>query len=137
MTSEKQAPSPISMAAEIGEAIKAEKAAGRCGAKTPLKDSLGKVIAEYNKLTTIKRHRIESNRRALIYNLPLGTWLTKRIPQTNISLKNHDWVLIFANLRLRSPTEVMTLLHSHYDAYKSEVSGLGVEKWVPNHVTFI
>ena len=58
VTSEKQAPSPIQMAAEIAEAIKAEKLAGRCGARSPLKDNLNKVIAEYNKLTTVKRHRI-------------------------------------------------------------------------------
>ena len=59
------------MAAEIAEAIKAEKVAGRCGARSPLKDNLSKVIAEYNKMTTIKRHRIESSRRALIYNMCL------------------------------------------------------------------
>lgn len=73
MTSERQAPSPIQMAAEIAEAIKAEKLAGRCGARSPLKDNLNKVIAEYNKLTTVKRHRIESSRRALIYNMCLAS----------------------------------------------------------------
>lgn len=72
VTAEKQSPNPISMAADIREAIRAEKQSGRAAAKTPLKDLLGKVVAEYNRLCTNKKHRIESQRRSLVYNLFLG-----------------------------------------------------------------
>lgn len=73
VTAEKQTPSPISIAADIWEAICAEKRSGRCGAKTPLKDLLSKTVAEYNRMCANKKHRIESQRRSLIYNLSLGT----------------------------------------------------------------
>ena len=35
----------------------------------PLKDALNRVIADYNKLVTLKRHRVDSARRAMCYNL--------------------------------------------------------------------
>ena len=70
VTSEKLAPSPITMCADINQAIAVERRNG--GGKLPLKDALAKVIAQYNKMVTIKRHRIESGRRALIYNLCPG-----------------------------------------------------------------
>ena len=70
VTSEKLTPSPITICADIKQAIGVERRSG--AAKLPLKDVLGKVIAQYNRMVTIKRHRIESARRALIYNLFLG-----------------------------------------------------------------
>ena len=70
MTSEKLTPSPITICADIKQAITVERRNG--GAKLPLKDVLAKTIAQYNRMVTIKRHRIESARRALIYNLRLG-----------------------------------------------------------------
>lgn len=42
------------------------------GGKAPLKDLLSKVIAQFNKMVTLKRHRVDSQRRALIYNLFLA-----------------------------------------------------------------
>jgi len=70
VTAEKLTPSPITICADIKQAIALERRNG--GAKLPLKDVLAKVIAQYNRMVTIKRHRIESGRRALIYNLCLG-----------------------------------------------------------------
>ena len=60
------------MAADLREAIAAERGSGKCGVKTPLKDVLNSVIASYNRLCTNKKHRIESNKRALAYNMFLG-----------------------------------------------------------------
>lgn len=57
----------------MSSAVEAERGiARRTGAKTALKDVLARCIAEYNKMTTLKRHRIDSSKRALIYNLLLG-----------------------------------------------------------------
>ena len=80
-TSEKQTPSPISMAADIREAIEAQRKSGRMGQKTPLKDCLTATVALYTKLCTNKRHRIESNRRSLVYNMFLDK-LSADLPMT-------------------------------------------------------
>ena len=72
------------MAAEIGEAIKAEKAAGRCGPKTPLKDSYSRVQQADNGQAS--PYRVKPTPA----HIQPATWLTKRIvlvPQTNISQK--------------------------------------------------
>ncbi|CAL1154103.1 unnamed protein product [Cladocopium goreaui] len=68
VTAEKQVPSPINIMADIKETIAVEKRLNRQG-RGALKDILGKVIAEYNKFCSNKRHRIDSTRRSLIYNL--------------------------------------------------------------------
>ena len=73
MTSEKSTPSPICLVGDMSSAVAAERGlARRPGAKTALKDVLSRCIAEYNKMTTLKRHRIDSSKRALIYNLLLA-----------------------------------------------------------------
>lgn len=69
VTAEKQAPSPISIMADIKEAIAVEKRVMRSGSRFALKDVLAKVVAEYNKLCTMRKHKIDSHRRSLIYNL--------------------------------------------------------------------
>ena len=71
MTSEKVAPSPVQIVADIRQAIELEKRQLRNG-RLALKDALGRVIAEYNKMITAKKHRIDAIKRALIYNMPLG-----------------------------------------------------------------
>ena len=55
--------------ADIKEAISVERRSSQNGQRMALKDLLAKVVAEYNRLCTVKRHRIDSQRRALIYNL--------------------------------------------------------------------
>ena len=64
------APSPISMFADISMAISVEKRMGK--QKMALKDLLNRVVAEYNKGATIKRHRIDGPRKSLLYNMLLG-----------------------------------------------------------------
>ncbi|CAJ1451503.1 unnamed protein product [Effrenium voratum] len=71
VTSEKVAPSPVQIVADIRQAIELEKRQLRNG-RLALKDALGRVIAEYNKMITAKKHRIDAIKRALIYNMPLG-----------------------------------------------------------------
>ena len=40
--------------------------------KMALKDLLNRVVAEYNRSTTIKKHRIDGARKNLLYNMLLG-----------------------------------------------------------------
>lgn len=72
MTSEKVSPSPITIVADIASAIEIEKRMNR-GTKLPLRDALARVSADYNKMVTAKRHRIDSNKKALVYNLRLDS----------------------------------------------------------------
>ena len=71
MSAEKQHPSPISVMADIKEAVEVEKRISS-SSRLALKDVLGKVVAEYNRLCTLKRHKVDSHRRALIYDLLLA-----------------------------------------------------------------
>ncbi|CAK9097187.1 unnamed protein product [Durusdinium trenchii] len=73
VTSEKLTPSPITIAADINAAIAVERRASRSSSKAALKDLLSRCVADYNKMTTVKKHRIDSSRRSLIYNLLLDS----------------------------------------------------------------
>ena len=70
LTSEKQAPSPLVLAAEMASAIEIEQRSGK--KKLPLRDALNAAVAAYNKNITVTRHRITTTRKNLINNLPLG-----------------------------------------------------------------
>ncbi|CAL1153018.1 unnamed protein product [Cladocopium goreaui] len=104
LTSEKQAPSPISMFADIQAAIQMEQRITK--SKASMRDLLNKTCASYNKMTSIKKHRIDGARKSLLYNL------------------------------LRSPKDFLDLVHRHYDSYPHQQSGLPLEIlaqefWVP------
>jgi len=75
VTAEKQTPSAIDFLANIRSAIDMERriatAKGGTGSSRALKDVLGKVVSDYNKLVTVKKHRIDSGKRALCYNMLL------------------------------------------------------------------
>ena len=73
MTSEKQAPSALDLLGAIGTAVDLElrQAQSKPGASKALKDLLSKCITEFNKLCAVKKHRIDTARKALIYNLTL------------------------------------------------------------------
>lgn len=58
------------MLADIQQAINVEKKLHP--SKTALKDVLGRVVAEYNRMTSVRRHRIDGARRQLVYNLFLN-----------------------------------------------------------------
>lgn len=79
MTSEKVSPSPISMFADVSMAISVEKRMGK--QKMPLRDLLNRIVADYNRMTTIRKHRIDSNRKNLVYNL----WLDKAIMEVGVA----------------------------------------------------
>lgn len=70
VTSEKVAPSPITILADMKCAIEIEKRQSR-GARSSLKDCLNRVIADYNRSVTVKKHRVDGQRKQLIYNLRL------------------------------------------------------------------
>lgn len=74
VTAEKVEPSPITIMADMNQAIKLERVLCR-GGRTGTRDLLNKVVSEYNRMVTKKSHRIDSARKALIYNLPLN-WLS-------------------------------------------------------------
>ncbi|CAK8998217.1 unnamed protein product [Durusdinium trenchii] len=107
VTAEKLTPSPLTIVSDLGKAIELERAMSTSRTRIPLKDAMNKVIADFNRLVTLKRHRVDTARRNLAYNL------------------------------LRCPAESLTLLHAHYDQFKHEHSALPheiLEKdfYVPN-----
>ena len=53
-------------------AVELERRAAKPGVSKALKDVLSRCIAEYNKMTTNKKHRIDSDKRKLISNLLLA-----------------------------------------------------------------
>ena len=63
----------MNIAADIGAAIAMERKSSRVGPKTPLKDLLKKCVASYNRMVTVKKHKIDSAKWALIYNLCFGS----------------------------------------------------------------
>lgn len=73
VTSEKQSPSPLDFLGAISEAVVLEKQLAKGGASKALKDLIFKVCASYNALCAIRKHRIDTQRKALIYNLCLGS----------------------------------------------------------------
>lgn len=92
VTAEKIQPSPLAIVGDISQAINIEKRMTRT--RTALKDVLNRVVADFNRLTTNRKHRIDSARKGLIYNL------------------------------LRCPDQFLQLLHKHYDGYKHSESAL-------------
>lgn len=72
MTSEKQTPSPINIAADLGAAVDMERKSSALMAKAALKDCLSKVVASYNRMCTNKKHKVDSAKRALVYNMYVG-----------------------------------------------------------------
>jgi hypothetical protein len=62
----------VAILADISAAIDLERRSST-GRPIPLRDLLNRVIAEYNKMVSVKKHRIDTGRKNLIYNLPLGS----------------------------------------------------------------
>lgn len=72
VTAEKMAPSPLTIVSDLGKAIEFERKMSTSRHKVPLKDALSRVIADFNRLVTVKKHRVDTARRNLCYNLILG-----------------------------------------------------------------
>ena len=70
ITAEKQSPGPLQYLADFQSAIDLERRMSS-GPVRPLKDLLTRCCAEYNKLCSSKRHRVDSSRKSLIYNMLL------------------------------------------------------------------
>ena len=70
VTAEKISPSPIGILADISNAVELEKKLGR--GKMALRDILGRVVSEFNKMIVNKKHRIDAHRKSLLLNLFLG-----------------------------------------------------------------
>lgn len=62
--------------ADISEAIKLHRR--MAPGKVTLRDAMTKTVAEFNKLVTLRRHRIDSQRKGLIFNLLLGSGLLSK-----------------------------------------------------------
>ena len=79
MTSEKQSPSALDLLGAISQAVAVERRQAQLkpGASKALKDLINKCVTEINKLTTVKKHRIDTSRKALIYNLILFSILLR------------------------------------------------------------
>lgn len=62
------------MVADISAAIELEKQiiADSRGVKGTLRDLLTRVTSAYNKMTSVKRHRIDGTRKSLLYNMFLN-----------------------------------------------------------------
>ena len=71
MSQEKQAPTPVQLVAELKQAVEIEKRQSK-SKSSALRDVLTRVIAEYNRMVTNKKHKIDSSRKALVLNLTLN-----------------------------------------------------------------
>lgn len=67
VSAEKQAPSPVELVAELSQAVDLQ----RRQKQAPLRDLLSKIVAEYNRMVTQKRHRLDACKKALVLNLTL------------------------------------------------------------------
>lgn len=68
VTSDKQIPSALEYFGHFKNAVSLEKRLLKPGASKALRDILNLLAAQYNKMTTNKKHRIDTAKRALIYN---------------------------------------------------------------------
>ena len=128
MSSEKQAPSALDLLGAISQAISVEKrqAQNQRGSSKALKDLLAKTVGEFNKLCTVKQHRIDTKRRTLLYNLSLAQtqYIFFRFCWEDLCFQTHGNQWGPENLqRLRAPPQIGSILHAHYDQFKHEVSG--------------
>ena len=72
VSAEKQMPSALDIVGSLSRAVEIQRRQSRPGSSKALRDLLSSVVTEYNKLVTNKKHRIDSGRKTLAYNLFLG-----------------------------------------------------------------
>ena len=70
VTSDKEPPSALQFLGDFKHALELKRRQST-NAQKPLKDLLRKSVAEYNAMTTIRRHRIDGAKQGLIYNMSL------------------------------------------------------------------
>ena len=69
MTAEKQAPSALDYLGAMQAAVALERRMCKPGVSKAQKDVLGRCIAEYNKMCSNKKHRVDTDRKKLIQNM--------------------------------------------------------------------
>ena len=69
VTSEKQSPSALDYLGSMKGAVELERRATKPGTSKALKDVLGRCIAEYNRMVSNRRHKIDTDKKKLITNL--------------------------------------------------------------------
>ena len=124
VTSEKVSPSPIMILADMKCAIDIEKRQSR-GARSSLKDCLNRTIAEYKRSVTVKKHRVDVQRKTLIYNLRLIFQIVcaSMCKYVQVRVCEEFDTIPKVELRLRAPQDVLDMVHAHYDKYRHENSG--------------
>jgi len=78
------------MYADVQAAIVLERRMGK--SKAALRDLLNRTCAEYNKMTTVKKHRIDGPRKSLLYNLHLGLYFNSCVVLSCFSV---SWMFMF------------------------------------------
>lgn len=58
--------------ADLKQAMDLERRQARAGARLATKDLLNKTVADYNRLCTLKSHRIDQQKKAMCYNMFLS-----------------------------------------------------------------
>ena len=119
------------MYADVQAAIQLERRMGK--SKAALRDLLNRTCAEYNKLTTVRRHRIDGPRKALLYNMHLGVYFSSCVVDPVfqlLSLHSYAFISQHMHFRLRSPSEFLNLVHRHYDMYPHQQSGWGLSTYL-------
>jgi len=122
VTSDKQTPSAVDYLGHFLQAIELEKRMQKQGQSKPLKDMLNGLCATYNKMAVSKKHKIDSHKRGLIYNLFLVCFQKKGWVRVIFKIPTMNLFIGF-DPRLRAPANFHKLLHSHYDFFRHETSG--------------
>ncbi len=91
-TAEKQQPSALDFVALFNIAMDDNEK--QCGRKIALTHNITMAVNEYNKTVSVKKWKVDANKKKIIANL------------------------------LRCPHEVLDILSTHYDQHKHAVSGL-------------
>ena len=129
VTSEKQAPSALDLLGSIAKAIDVERrqANSKPGVSKALKDMLSKVVGDFNKLVSNKKHRIDTGRNhsCTICYLPAWELVLCLLKCLSLALRLFNSIALnpCSALRLRAPEALGSILHKHYDAFPHEISG--------------
>lgn len=70
VTAQKQAPSAIDFLGAMKEAVSIEKRVATGGTSKALRDVLARCVGDYNKMVTKKAHRITTEIKNMVMNLP-------------------------------------------------------------------
>lgn len=72
VSAQKQAPSAIDFLGSMKEAVSIERRLAKSGTSCALKDLVQRCVAEYNRMVTQRKHRIDTGIKNMIVNLFFG-----------------------------------------------------------------